>query len=175
MVASPQRLQCGDGDLRVSQPDLILLGDEPGEPAQGGLLELGTPRSRVAGDEGEGVDRASWPISLAAISAASTCRRWMARWKRPCAVPWLVILGWPLGRRLRPSLVAARAERGARPLRQRSGLPSLCKGASHLVLAWSAWEPGTRRASRHVHHGTFRLVRQGTRRPHRRIATGATA
>jgi hypothetical protein len=32
------------------------------------------------------------PISLAAISAFPICRAWIARWKRPCGVPWLVII-----------------------------------------------------------------------------------
>jgi hypothetical protein len=33
----------------------------------------------------------------AAISASRTWRRWIARWKRPCAVPWLVIVSMAAG------------------------------------------------------------------------------
>src|SRR5262249_24970030 len=40
------------------------------------------------------------PISRAAMSAANRWPRWTARVKRPDAVPWLVIVPMPLGRRL---------------------------------------------------------------------------
>jgi hypothetical protein len=40
------------------------------------------------------------PISHIESSAWKRLRRWMARWNRPCAEPWLVIVPMPLGRRL---------------------------------------------------------------------------
>jgi hypothetical protein len=40
------------------------------------------------------------PISRAAVSALRRLPAAIARWNLPCAVPWLVIVGWPLGRRL---------------------------------------------------------------------------
>jgi hypothetical protein len=49
------------------------------------------------------------PISRAAISAARRWPRWMARWNRPCAVPWLVIMSMPPGQRLSESLRRAAA------------------------------------------------------------------
>jgi hypothetical protein len=51
----------------------------------GGERDLGERRNSASASE-------SPPISRAAISAARRCRRLIARWKRPRAVPWLVIV-----------------------------------------------------------------------------------
>jgi hypothetical protein len=58
------------------------------------------------------------PISRAAVSALRRLRLLMARWKRRCAVPWLVIVGMPLRRRLARSLFRATERVGERIVEQ---------------------------------------------------------
>jgi hypothetical protein len=50
-------------------------------------------------------------ISRKASSGVEEMSRWIARWNRPCAVPWLVIVSMPLGRRL--TLNSSKAVPGA--------------------------------------------------------------
>jgi hypothetical protein len=73
------------------------------EPTQRGSLV--TRRVRLSYDLAEEKRSASEspPISRAAISAARTCPRWMARWKRPCASALPCHRVMPLGPQLKGS------------------------------------------------------------------------